>query len=212
MRYRSHTKTSNGFSFAELGEQAKEHARDQFRNTDDNWWDYLFDDFVACAGLLGIEITARPITLMNGKISTEPDIYFELHRQGAGASFSGNYEPPEKLMGIVDHAPQDTGLRHLAERLTALQVRVKLEENKKLHAKILHHGRVENMVDVTVFYEFQDDSEPSDHDQRELTDIIEHFAHWMYKQLDDESNYRYSDEYVDECLEDLTFDEEGALI
>lgn len=53
------TEEQTEFKFSELSEQAKDAARDANRdwNVHYDWWDYVYEDAVRMAAILGIEIS-----------------------------------------------------------------------------------------------------------------------------------------------------------
>lgn len=200
------------YEFDELSNEAKQSARQAFVEQPDypydDWW--FFDEFVACAELLGIEIDSRK----NGA-----QIHFELHVQGAGASFTGKYRlKSDAVQAITAHAPEDKELHALAERLTALQMIAALEHNDQLEADITLSGRSSHSaaMKIDVAYTghdvYTDDLDVEQHIEEELTSVLRDFADWMYCQLLEQYGWHFSNEHVDECLQDTEFDEFGTII
>lgn len=216
------TTTKTVFEFHELSDKAKAAARQAYVEQDgyphDDWWE--FDDFVECAKCLGIEIASSKII--------QPDILFSgFSSQGDGASFTGEYNnKPDCLKAITDHAPGDKVLISLAERLTALQTATKLIWDDHLEATITRsrNSSVHSMsmnIEVqaidpggTVNPRFpnEDDCTPTQDEAKELTEILRAFADWIYKELEAQHDYYYSNDYVDSCLEEAEFNSDGVII
>lgn len=179
----------------------------------DDWW--TFDNFERIAELLGVTFDRR------GK---EPAIYFSgFWSQGDGASFAGRYDcVPDASKLIRDYAPLDPVLHALADRLTALQMRVKMEHGAMLQCSIgtsnshySHSGCMSTSDTQLDSYEDGDyaNTQQNQEDDLELQSIMRAFADWMYRQLEDQYNWYFSDEYVDEQImnEDLNFNQDGSL-
>lgn len=81
-----------------------------------------------------------------------------------------------------------------------------------LRATTKHRGHYyhSRSMDIDV-YDARDESRDLGEDEKLLTECLIDFADWMYRQLDAENDYQYSDEAVDECIEanDYKFTEEG---
>lgn len=211
------------YRFEDLSPKAKEKAREKFRGNDyypyDEWWDCVYTDATKCGELLGITIDTSKRRTMSDEEIDYSTIGFELHRQGAGVSFKGSYSPVDKPMGTLEHAPLDETLKRLAERLTALQMAAKLKYDDQIVADI-KPSRSYGLHVVVWTQEFvpscglrrPDETSPTEEEERELIDIIEKFADWIFTQLNEEYDYLVSDECVDGYLEDLTFDEEGEEV
>ena len=69
------------YTFDELSEDAKERARDWYRESDE--FNPEFEQFETAAKILGIEFDTRPITLMSGKT------LYESHIMYSGFFFAG---------------------------------------------------------------------------------------------------------------------------
>lgn len=205
--------TKQVFEFHELSEKAKAAARKAYVETQEyphqGWW--VMDDFIECAKCLGIEFTESE--------HKEPTIYFELHCQGAGASFEGDYKNrSDCVTAIKAHALVDKVLISIAEQLTALQVRAKFEYGDTLMATIesrggdCHSGAMSVQVYTGLNANGDPWADPSDPDSRELTAILRSFADWIYKELEAQYDSYFENDYIDECLDGSEFDEFGAII
>ena len=209
------------FEFSELSDTAKKRARqdyvDQPGYPHDNWW--TFYDFIECAKCLGIEIGERTFPTRGGKTGSEPSIYFSgFSSQGGGASFEGRYDcKPDAVEFIKKHAPLDEELHRIAEALTALQVRAKFEYGAAISASVTTSRSNychSNTMDADVTYVDTDDEAPDVEEDvcKEVTQLMRDFADWMYKELEAQHDWYFSDECVDECLADEDFDEDGDII
>lgn len=72
---------TNVFQYDELDDRAKERAREWYSRhvfEDACDWEFVYEDAVRVAEILGIEISTSPVRLMSGKSRQEPDIYFDL--------------------------------------------------------------------------------------------------------------------------------------
>lgn len=194
-------------NFDQLDEAGKNYARQQYVEQPgypfEEWW--AFDDFVECARLLGIQIDPK-------------DIHFSgFWSQGDGASFTGTYKcEPQAVELIAAHAPLDETLKSLAARLTALQTGVALSFGGTLVARIVQSSSMychSNTMQCSVWRmkdnEFWDALE---HEEKELTDILRRFADWIYKDLEQQYDSYFENDYIDQCLEDMSFHADGSII
>lgn len=209
---------TTAYEFSELSDSAKKKARDWYRERDyDHDLDHCYDDFITCGGVLGIEFDTHQIPLMGGKSRTAPSIYWSgFSSQGDGACFEGTWKlRKESIEEIRAHAPEDKTLHGIAERLWPMLFGA--EDN--LWASVKHTGRYyhENSVEITMGDGDCDYVENDLIDQASLDQIeeaIRDFCRWMYRQLEAENDYRYSDECVDESIEanEYLFDEDGEHV
>lgn len=198
------------FKFSELSERAKEKARDWFRegNLDYDWWEDIYEKAAHIAELLGIDLRTRPFKLMNGKTRWDPCIFFRgFSSQGDGACWEGTYSYKKgSVAAIKQYAPEDKELYEIADELYRIQRRYFY----KVSASVKHSGHYYHSycmdIDVSV------DSEQEFNYADEVTQLLRDFADWIYKQLNDEYDYRMSDEAVDEDIEanDYEFEEDGS--
>lgn len=216
------------YSFAELSDAAKEAARERHRGEgylDYDWWDSVYDDAVECGRLLGIQIGTLSNTHPNGRESHQPDISFSgFSSQGDGASFVGRYRPPENMLAVLQHAPEDTELARIAQALASRQMATKLVDNDQLVANITGrnttHYSHSGTMNVEVTWQDQEtngfdsgtDRAVTDEEEKDITQLMRDFADWIYDMLEKEHDWLMSDECVDEYLSDLTFDDEGGLV
>lgn len=215
------------YTFDELDERARERARDWYRQTaDQDFSDFgaesVIDDAVRMAEIIGIEIETRPVQLMNGKRRQDPVIYWRgFWSQGDGASFEGRYRYRKgALAKLLQEAPAthdgkpiegNTDLHEIARTLQAVQRR----HFYRLEATIRRSRYAGNSVhEMSVSIDVEDrEGErvvPED-DQEAVADALRDFMRWIYRGLEQEWEYRNSDEVVDDEIRanEYTFDEDG---
>lgn len=202
------------YKFDELSPAAKERARDWWRQgifSDSSYWDYIYEDAVTCADILGINLRTRSVQLMGGGTRNEPCIYFSgFSSQGDGACFEGTYAYAKGCArAIKRHAPEDRELANIASRLVALQ----RAHFYTLEARTEQRGRHNHSGCMSVEVWARDSADVSDAAESELTDILRAFADWIYSQLKQEYQWRMADEQVDDdiCANEYEFDEEGKI-
>lgn len=189
------------YKFDELSDKAKEKARDWFRKSvfsDNNDWDYIFDDAEECAKRIGLQIRQTEVTLMSGKKRWDPVIYFSgFSSQGDGACFEGTYSYIEKAgEQIRDHAPEDKELHRIADRLDEIQ-----KENKNLvTANMVHRGHYSHSNCMEIDVENADGEDLTEGTEKEVSQLMRDFADWIYQQLEKEHDYQMLDETVDENI------------
>jgi hypothetical protein len=202
------------YQFDELGESAKEKARDWYRQADaydDYFSESVIEDAATIADLIGIDLRQKPVKLMNGTVRYDPAVYFSgFSSQGDGASFEGSYRYKKgAAKAIRAYAPQDRELHRIADELQALQAR----NFYRLRASIGTSGRYchEYSMDVNVEYagdDYRDVSAVED----DVTELMRDFARWIYRALERAYDYENSDEAVDETIRanEYEFEEDGA--
>lgn len=196
------------YRFNELSEKAKEKAREWWRDGafDYEWWDFLFDDFVAVAEILGIEIGTQE----NGKHKERTIFFSGFSSQGSGACFVGDYSYSKMAhKKIRQYAPNDERLHAIADELFAIQKKV----GYSARACMTHRGRYSHEYCMEVSVECCEHYlQPvfSEVEAR-ITMLMRDFARWMYSMLESEYWWRMADEQVDDniiCNEYL-FDANG---
>lgn len=193
--------------FDQLSDEAKEKARDWWRNgaLDYEWWDSVYDSAIEAGKMLGIEIDKR-----KPNHGTGPSIFFNEY----GASFDGSYRYEkgalEKLRKEWPSPTKDgtvceinAEMHEVAEKLLEVQ----RKNSYKLGATITSHR--DDSIQVHVWRE--DDRHASDEAEQDLTEALRSFAHWIHRALDRERNWLLSDEQVDETIKmnEYTFTTEG---
>jgi len=189
--------TTKVYTFDELSDDAKEKAREWFRQdvfTDSNDWEFVYEDAKEIASMFGLDIQK---------------IYFTgFASQGDGACFEGEYSfRPGGLKAVKDHAPQDTELHNIIEALQDIQRR----NFYQLAATTTHSGHYYHSGYMTVDIERKDGKDWSDGARDEIKDQLRNFADWIYYQLEAEYDYQMSDEAVDENIRinEYEFTEKG---
>lgn len=198
----------------ELASPARDAALDWGRRhvVPDDWYDCVFDDFVALCSVLGVELATRPVRLYGGGTRAEPRIQFSgFASQGDGASFAGHYRYAKRSAAAIRaYAPTDHGLHGIADALASIQRR----NLYQLEATIRQDGRYshEYTMAVTVERASATEQAPSATAEEEITESLRDLARWLYRRLEREYDFQMSDAQVDAALRanDYTFTEAGA--
>ena len=190
------------YQFNELSDEAKDKARDNWRQygLDYEWWDCVVDDAKTIGALMGIDID---------------EVYFSgFASQGDGAQFTGNYAYKRgSVAAVKEYAPQDKTLHEIAETLAQIQKR----HFYSLSASVSSTGRYSHeyctsidVVDDRKAY-YQD---VSDDTEEELKDALRDYMRWIYSRLREERNWLNSDQMVSESLiaNECEFTEDGEII
>ena len=197
-----HDKTETVFYFAELEDDAKEKARDWYRNgaLDYEWWDCVYEDAITCAAILGIEITK---------------IYFSgFSSQGDGACFEGTYcYAKGSAKAIRQHAPKDIDLASIADRLQDLQ----RGWFYGLSASVRQSGHY--MHEMCTNIDVYDDRETCNWSreiagaEEDLIGLRREYMQWIYSNLMREYDYLNEDEQVDEMItvNEYEFNQDGSI-
>lgn len=201
---RTKTTTETVYTFKELSESAQQRAVEKESESQseifDQSTDFVYEDANRMAEILGIEIRPREVKTMGGTVRYEPTIYYSgFSSQGDGACFEGTYTYKKGApKAIRAEAPEDKELHRIADELVALQKPFfyGLTATMKHSGHYYHSGCME--VDVEHSGERGDSytSIPWE----DLTRLMRDFADWIYKQLNNEFDYRTS---YDTCREYL---------
>ena len=179
---RTETVTRELFQFDELSDDAKEVARQWWRDASfhDEWWDSVYDDFDTIAELIGVTIGDKQFS--------------GFWSQGDGASFAGFYSYKKgSCKAIRDYAPKDITLHRIADDLAAIQRR----NFYSLSANItLHKGSMQ----VSVERDSDNYQNATNDAESEVQNAMRSLAQWLYKQLEREYVYRNADEQVDDII------------
>jgi len=223
------------FAFGELSAGAKEKALEAHREQlDYAWWDSIYEEAARVGGLLGIEIYSGPsrTTRTHGN-KAAPDIQFSgFSSQGDGASFSGTLwieNFPTASAKTAQDYPTDTELEILARRaneifehITAVHVaqRLMTDEEFERGDDTMHYADCYPAARYNVerhsrghATRVKDGHYALPHDIEDaLNKLCEDFADWIYTQLEQEYEYRTSDEQTIEHIEDneMMFYEDGS--
>lgn len=181
----------NVYKFDELpSERAKEKAREWWRtssSSDTFWSECVIEDAQQCAEILGIEIG-------KARHSKEPSVYWSgFSYQGDGASFEGRYSYTKgAAKAIRAHAPQDSELHRIADRLQALQRRIFYRGV----FDISQSGRYSH--EMTMRMEWRE--ECPDDLADDFLEVFRDFARWIYKSLRDAWEWENEDGQVEENI------------
>jgi hypothetical protein len=188
------------FTFNELSDDAKENARQWYRqgHLDDDWWEPVYSDFEAICEILGIALKTTPVPLAGGGMRRKPCIYFRgFGSQGDGASFEVECYSYAKdsIARIMAYAPNDDKLHAIARRLADMQRR----NFYRLYARAGQRGRYchENTMHINVG---RDDAAMTADAEEAVCEALRDLARWLYGRLEREYDYLQSDEVVDESL------------
>lgn len=224
---RLETTTRQLFKFEELSDKAKDKAREWYRDAGqhDEWWEFTYEDAVACAGILGIKIAERRqpwrnITTGKEGVSVSPAIFFSgFWSQGDGACFEGSYAYAKgAAKALREHAPQDEKLHSIADDLAALPYGEGWSAGIKTNGRYSHSG----CMSVDVGFDdaaFRVNGATDDLPQAEftagektITQAMRAFADWIYRQLEKEYERQNADEQVDENIlaNEYEFEENGT--
>lgn len=186
----------------ELSDDAKDSARTWYRQgADDDWWDFVYEDFEAVSAILGVRLKTRPIRLMGGGTRQQPCIWFSgFWSQGDGACFEAFYayekDAPRKIRA---YAPLDVELHRIADALQAIQ----RTNFYQLHADASHCGRYyhEYSMAVSVERDSQNYQDTTPDAQEAVIEALRDLARWLYRQLEREYEHHTSNPVVDEAIE-----------
>jgi hypothetical protein len=194
--------TTKVYTFDELDSAAKERARQWWRECENETFGGFgeFNEPIETAArILGIQFHTHDVPLMSGKSRIEPDISWQLHVQGSGASFSGFYSYARGCAKNI-HAefPQDTELHAIADGLTAIQKK----HGYRLHAEISTNGRDVHKyaMAATATIDTVDQRDADEETTEVVLDLMRDFADWIYRYISDEYDYLMTDEHVDDAI------------
>lgn len=201
------TKTISLYTFEELGDKAKDKARDWFRGLrDSSDLDSVIQDFAQICAILGIELGQQPYQTVGGDTRYEPAVSWNLgYSQSDFAGFDGKYTYAKgSAAALKKYAPQDAELHRIADELTKAQAR----HGYTLWAEMSYHHYYGQQVEV-----FQKDwAEVSDESFKAIKEAVRDLAQWLYKALRTEDEWQSDDEQIDENIEinGYTFREDGT--
>lgn len=217
------------YQFDELSDAAKEKAREWYRSValDHGWWEFVYEDALRMAEILGIEIGKRTYRNNGGQSNGEPTIWFSgFSSQGDGACWEGSYRYAKgALKAIQEGAPagymqtvdgvekwvESSGnieLHRIAKALQDVQAR----HFYKLTATSTHRGHYNHSGCMDIEVEHDDDRYRDIGDaEDEVKGALRDFADWIYRRLEEEHDWLLSDEQVEDSIRanEYTFDEDG---
>ena len=210
---RTETTTRTLYKFSELSPEAQQHALEEQSRFEAEDFDseFVYDDAATIAALFGLDLDTRYIPLMNGSTRPEPTIYYSgFCYQGDGACFEGRYEYKRgALKAVKYHASQDQELHRIVKALQDVQ----RKNFYQLTARCKHSGHYYHSGCMSVDVERSDDKEMTDDAEETVKECLRDFADWIYKQLENEYDYRTGEEACREAIEanEYEFDEKGEL-
>ena len=198
------------YKFEELSDEAKEKAREWFRDgyPDHEWWDCTYDDAKTVAGFMGFEVK---------------DIGFSgFWSQGDGAHFTGSWSASQvDVDKLREYAPQDTELHRIAEGLAEIAKKYPEASMSIAHSGHYQHENCTRFdfefgVDEAIPYgtpEYKAAEKVIAEDQDTAEELARDLMRWIYRQLEDEYNWLVSDEQVDETIiaNEYEFTEDGKI-
>jgi hypothetical protein len=197
------TKQVQVYEFNELSPEAKEKARQWWRNVaaNDNFYaEDVLEDADQIAEILGIEIDRRQVPRHDDKFNERPKIWYSgFSSQGDGACFEGVYRyKPDAVAKIQKYAPQDKELHRIAVYLESTYKEMK----SSFSVKVTHSGRYyhERMMDFDVFPDDEEDTETVDSLHESIAEVLRDFAKWIYRSLEASYDATQTDEYIDEVI------------
>ena len=210
---RTETRTRTLYKFDELSPEAQQHALENQSRFESEYFDSecVFDDAAEIADLLGLDIRQTRKTRMNGEHYYAPTIYYSgFSSQGDGACFEGRYEYKRgALKAVKDYAGQDERLHRMVEALQEIQ----RKNFYQLTARCKHSGHYYHSGCMSVDVERSDDKEMTADAEGTVKECLRDFADWIYKQLENDYDYRTSEEACKEAIEmnDYEFTEKGDM-
>jgi hypothetical protein len=188
------------YTFEELSDKAKEKAREWWRECeaqDFGGFGELYEPAETAAKLLGIEFAKRAVPLMGGGTRYDPEIWWTLHVQGAGASFAGSYRyAKDSARKIAAEFGTDAELLRIARELAEIQKKYRYQ----LTAKITANGRETHSSVMEVGAYNANGDQIGFGDEQALLGLVRDFADWIYEGINAQWEDRMSDEQVDESI------------
>jgi hypothetical protein len=210
------------YQFTELGDAAKEKAREWYRRglDGDNYFaESVIEDAATIADLMGIDLRKRSVRLVGGGTRLEPAVYWSgFWSQGDGACFEGTWRASAVKPGAVAaYAPADSEIQRIAAEFEKLA-----KEFPEASFRVNNRGRYshENCTEFNFNFPDANDGEDWPEGNREqwqgacdhLEETAKDFMRWIYRQLEREYEYQNADEQVDESIiaNEYEFEEDGS--
>jgi len=186
----------------ELSTEAKEKARAWYREStpDDDWSEFVTQDFETICAILGVRLKTRSVRLYGGGTRQKPCIWFRgFWSQGDGACFEAFYSyQKDAPRNIRDHAPRDAELHRIAGALQSIQRR----NFYQLQAEIRHRGYYyhEHCMAISVERDSQTYRHMTADAEDGIVEALRDLARWLYSQLEREYEHQTSDIVIDEMM------------
>ena len=210
---RTETTTRTLYKFHELSQEAQQHALENQSRFESEVFDpeFVYDDAATIADLLGLDIRQTRKIRNDGSHFYEPTIYYSgFSSQGDGACFEGTYSyKAGALKAVKDYAGRDKELHRIVKALQEIQ----RKNFYQLTARTKHSGHYYHSGCMSVDVERSDDKEMTDDAEETVKECLRDFADWIYKQLENEYDYRTGEEACREAIEanDYEFTEKGDM-
>ena len=203
------------YQFDELNEEAKERAREWYRqeDCDDIYWsECVIDDAATIAGFLGLDINQTAYKTMGGETKYKPTVYFSgFWSQGGGAwdtmsiqdvpTVEGTWRASDvKADKLKEYAPQDQELHRIVDGLADLA-----KEYPDGSFTVKHSFNIELPCEAFDeaeygYPEHKRLDEKISNDEETLKELARDFMGWIHGQLKKEWEYQNSDEQVEESI------------
>ena len=198
------------FTFDELSDEAKEKARNDYRQNNTDFSDFYatdcIDNAADVAELFGLDI--RQIRTKSGKYA--PSVcYSGFRSQGDGLAFDGKYTYKKgALSAVKKEYPADIELHNIVVQLQQAQSKVFYRATADCRTSGFRDNNQRVSVDI--------ENWPSNAliVESEITEALENFAHWIYRRLEAEHEFTQSVEFIDDMMmnNDYEFTANGKLI
>lgn len=210
------------YQFTELGDAAKEKAREWYRRglDGDNYFaESVIEDAAQIAEMMGIDLRQRSVRLIGGGTRQEPAIYWSgFSSQGDGACFEGDWHAcnvkPGAVAAHVGDSEQCREIKRIAAEFERLAAEFPCADFQVAHrGRYSHEHSVEFDFTLGRGHELTDEQAArADDAEEELAEAARDFMRWIYRQLEKEYEYTRSDEQVDESIiaNEYEFEEDGS--
>ncbi len=209
------TKTITIYRYSELSDEAKQRAREWYLSGFDFDAEPTLDDLGTICDLLGITLDTRPVRLHGGGTRQKPEIHWAgFGSQGDGLSFTGLFTYRKGCAKLIrQHAPQDTELHAIADRLTAIcrpwfyRVSARLERQSSRYS----HEHAVSLAYAVAESQHGTEIDLPNGDAYALLDTLRDLMRWGYSHLQADYDWQTSEEQIADMMEanDYTFDEDG---
>ena len=214
------------YKFEELSDGAKEKARDEWIKAecqcgDPYWSECVIDNAVEQAKFMGIEIGERKWTNSYASSGGTPMVYFSgFSSQGDGACFEGQWYASDvevgKTAGGWGVSSATTEIKRIASVFEEIA-----EKYPEASFSVVRRGHYSHEM-CTVFecslgddYEYDHEADEAEFDavKDDLIENARDYMRWIYRQLNDEYDYRMSDEAIHGYIEanEWEFFENGQI-
>lgn len=185
------TITINLYRFDELSAEAKERAREWYRESilDASDFSSVIEDAARIGELFGIDFSTY------GKLNRPPIYWSGFYSQGDGACFVGRYRYMKgALRAVKEEAPMDVRLHGIVMRLQGIQK----NNSYQIVADVKQRGRYSHAYSTDIDVEHQDGKVLADGSEREVISCLRDFMNWIYGNLEKEYEYLCSNENIDD--------------